>query len=63
MEEYTKQFTYDELLCTLDIIEAMQPYCKTRRQKEKIKLSKYKYDYWLLISRVRGNSPIVIGQN
>ena len=63
MDEYTKQFTNDELLCTLDIIEAMRPYCKTRRQKEKLKMCEYKYNYWIMISQIRGNSCIRIGDN
>ena len=63
LDKYVTEFTNDELLCTLDIIEAVRPYCKTKRQKEKLKMCEYKFNYWVMISRIKGNSSIRIGDN
>ena len=61
ISEYVKEFTYEELLATLEIINTIKREYKTTRQKEKIELAEMKYNYWKMVSEIRGFSPVFLG--
>lgn len=61
IDKYVKEFTYDELLVTLEIINTIKREYKTTRQKEKIELAEMKYNYWKMVSEIHGNSPVLLG--
>ena len=61
ISEYVKEFTYEELLATLEIINTIKREYKTTRQKEKIELAEMKYNYWKMVSEIRGRYPVVLG--
>ena len=61
IDKYVKEFTYEELLATLEIINTIKREYKTTRQKEKIELAEMKYNYWKMVSEIRGRSPVVLG--